>query len=529
MVKYLSLNFLKSIKMKNFIIKLAAIVALFIPEIAKAQCQFVSPTVELLNTQQDANGNCIVTFNLGFEIDVNNGNKIVFVHLWRTQDYIDFNYTNQGQPNETNVLANALATIIIDNNAVDLNPSAPANQVFLTSYGPDPGIDDNTGPAILQVKDASDGLTYTRVVVNAATNVYRYTVNNLSLVLPGACSSQLSFTGDAWSSNANNSNPAVQCSMEGFSFLANDPSIGSAFSCRPVGISNEYSYSVSTNSAHTVQFNTDVYVDNGDDFFESTLDIPVLSNAGPFTITSGSPYNSGNLTYPAPYSTTAPYRTRNLWVVVKNMTVTNNTVAPPTVTSLSNLLLERVFNTCGAVALPISIIDFSGYRKAEQVILKWTVAETSDMGRFIVQRQTGNSGWQDIATIERNDNNKTVFEYVDNNRFSDNSFYRIKAISNSDEAGYTKQILIQGIAGTTTNASIVPNPATNGRLSLNIAAVEGVTTVKVFNLVGQLVRSQTIDKDGTYSFDKLAAGSYFVSLVKDNASIIYVGKAVILE
>jgi hypothetical protein len=517
---------------KHSLLRLFSVIMAFvIPNFAQAQCQFVSPSVELLSTHQDSNGNCIVNFNLGFEIDVNNGNKIIFIHLWRTQDYTLHNYTNQNQPKESNVLANALATIIIDNEVVNNNGTAPPSQVFMSTYGPDPGIDDNIGPATFQVKDASDGLTYNRVVVNAATNVYRYTIKNLSIIVPGACSSQINFTGDAWSSNANNSNPAVQCSMTGFSFLVNDPVISSSFACMPAGTSNIYSYAVATTSTQSLTFNTDVYVDNGDDFFDVSLDIPVVSNAGPYTITSGTPFNSGLLNYTAPYSTTAPYRTRDLWIVVKNMSVVNNSVVPPTTTTISNFLLERVINTCSFVILPVSILDFNGYRKNEQVQLKWKVAETADLNKFVVQRKMGNNAWKDVATVYDEQGGNTqekTFEYTDENPTSEMSLYRINAIDKNGEDGYTKQVMINGMEQAFSYV-ISPNPSVNGTLSVNLRSLNGPTTIKVFNIQGQLVRTLQADKSGTYTFSGLPASTYYVSLKSSTGTNSHVGKAIVLS
>jgi hypothetical protein len=521
----------KTMKNLSLVRLLAVIMTFAIPNAAHAQCQFVSPSVELLSTQLDSNGNCIVNFNLGFEIDINNGNKIIFIHLWRTQDYTPHNYTNQNQPKESNVLADALATIVIDNDVVNNNSTAPPNQVFMSTYGPDPGIDDNIGPAIFQVKDASDGLTYNRVVVNASLNIYRYTINNLSIVVPGACTNQIDFTGDAWSSNANSTNPAVQCFMTGFSFLVNDPIISSGFTCLPAGISNIYSYVVATTSAQLLTFSTDVYVDNGDDFFDVSLDIPVVSNAGPYTITSGTPFNSGILNYTAPYSTTAPYRTRDLWVVVKNMSVVNNSVIPPTITTISNFLLERIINTCSFVILPVSILDFNGYRKNEQVHLTWKVAGTADLNKFVVQRKTGNDAWKDIATVydEQGDNTQEkTFMYTDENPTSAMNLYRINAIDKNGIDGYTKQIMINGMEQTFSYV-ISPNPSVNGTLSVKLYSLNGSTTIKVFNIQGQLVRTLQVDKGGTYTFSELTAGTYYVSLKSSNDSASHVSKAIVLS
>ncbi len=501
--------------------------ALLVPLKAAAQCQFLSPTVELNSVTTNSNGNCVVNLNLGFELDINNGNKIIFIHIWRTQDYTTHVYSTQNQPLESTNLANALATIIIDNDVVNNNPSAPASQVFQTTYGPDPGIDDNTPPAVNQVKDASDGLTYSRVVINASQHTYRYTINNLSLVVPGACTSQISFTGDAWASNANSTNPAVQCAMTGFSFLANDPTINSTFTCMPIGVSNTYSYTVSTTSTQQLSFKTDVYVDNGDGFFDVSLDTKVVADAGPYIITSGTPFASGTLTYPAPYSTTMPQKLNGLWVVVKNMTLTNSSNV---VTTISNSLLDRVVNTCSATVLPIKLISFTGSREAENVTLNWTAIQTPDITGYTVQRKSGDSDWQDVAYVKAQaaDNVSLDYTATDRNLFTDISLYRLKTTSVDDKSDISTSILIPGITNSFTY-SIAPNPSVDGtvKVSLELLANSGAS-LYLYDLSGRQLQVLKAEQNGIYTFSGLKPATYLVKIAGDNASFTAWRKAIVL-
>lgn len=493
---------------------------------ANAQCQFVSPTVELNYITTNANGNCVVNMNLGFEIQINNGNKIIFLHLWRTQDYTPQTYSTQNQPLESTILNDALATIIIDNDVVNNNPSAPPSQVFQSTYGPDPGIDDNNAPAINQVKDASDGLTYNRVVVSGSSNTYRYTINNLTLVVPGACTNQTNFTGDAWSSNANSTNPAVQCSMTGFTFLANDPQISSSFTCMPLGVSNIYSYTVTTTSTDQVTFNTDVYVDNGDDFFDVSLDNKIVANAGPFTITAGTPHYSGELTYQAPYSTTLPQKLNDLWVVVKNMTVTNSSNV---VTTISNSLLERVVNSCTIGVLPVKLISFSAARSGEQVALKWKAVQTADVTGYTVQRKYGMNAWEDVAHIAAQDidNEELNYEATDRNLFTDVSLYRLKMESADGKSEISRNVLVGGITNSF-NYTIAPNPSKDGTVKVNLTLSQTGATLYLYDLQGRQVQTMTAPESGTYTFSGLKAETYLLKIVGDNASFVSWGKAIVL-
>jgi len=500
---------------------------LFMPFLAAAQCQFLNPTVELNSVTTNVDGNCVVNLNLGFEIDINNGNKIIFVHIWRTQDYTAHTYSTQNQPKENNILNDALATIIIDNDVVNNNPTAPANQVFMTTYGPDPGIDDATPPAINQVKDASDGLSYNRVVLNDAENIYRYTINNLTLIVPGACGNQINFTGDAWSSNANSTNPAVQCSMQGFSFLVNDPTISADFTCQPIGVSNSYAYTVSTTSIQQLSFQTDVYVDNGDNFFDASLDTKVLSDAGPYTITSGTPFYSGVLTYPAPYATNLPQKLNNLWIVAKNMTLTNTNNV---VTTVSNALIEGVLNTCNATVLPVKLIDFTGARMGENVILKWRAVQTADITGYTVQRKSGNGDWEDVAYEKARQaaNIELSYETSDKNVFTDISLYRLKMESADQQAEVSRNVLIPGITNSF-SYTIAPNPSFDGTIKVNLALHQTGASVYLYDLQGRLVQSLTAAQSGSFTLANLKPGTYLVKIAGDNGSFAAWSKAIVLR
>lgn len=484
---------------------------------ALAQCTFISPTVELNSVHTDINGNCVVNFNLGFEIDINNGNKIIFVHLWRTADYNDFNYGTQNQPKETNVLADAIATVIIDNEYLLDHPNAPASQVFQTSYGPDPGIDDNIGAAQQQVKDASDGLTYNQVVVNAAANTYRYTINNLELVLPGACSNQISFTGDAWSSNGNSASSSVQCTMEGYSFTVNDPVISTAIQCRYGGAPNQYQVDISTNSTLNLEFQYDVYGDNGDGFFDQTLDQLLVSNAGPFTITHGSPYNSGLLNVPAPFGNTDPFRQRSLWVRTEGMKLINNASFPPVVTAISNLLLGEAVNP-GCIPLPVHLSAFSVRNEQCKAVLSWATASEQDTRQFVVQRG-GNGQWTDIGTVPAAGSSSTVrnYQFTDAGVSNGSRYeYRLKQVDFNNTVAYSATAPFKALCSGT-DVSLHPNPVSDRvTLQLNGQGQE----IEVYDAAGRrMLRKETGESTELTINTALWPGGLYQVLVLDKGTV----------
>lgn len=507
------------------ILVIAAI--LFSTEFSYCQCQFYNIGTEMNNVSIDSNGNCIVDMNLGFEIHVNNGNKIIFLHVWRTQDYyVSFTYSNQNQPLESNILGNALATIIINNEVVNNNPSAPANQVFMSTYGPDPGIDDTIGPARHQVKDASDGLTYNRVTVSGSPDTYYYTINNLTFVLPGACANQIHFTGDAWSSNSNSSNPPVQCSIQGFTFVMNDPTVSTTFNCSPSNISNNYSYTVATNTNQQLSFYSDVYIDNGDSFFNASLDSLIVSNSGPHLITAGSTYSSGVQTYP---SEALPQKTEDLWIVVKDITLTNNSTNPPTVTTFPNSLIKRIDNTCSTV-LPTKLISFSGERIGERILFNWKVIQSPDIIGYILERKEGNYTWEEVLSMNviQNFNDVLTYNAEDINPYTSSSIYRLKTLYKDNGLEYSNNILISGYTHGFF-CSVSPNPTMDGKISIKLGlAQKDNVVIQLYDLQGRIVQSLKVQNSGDYHFYDLHPNIYIVKIKGDNGNIDYWNKIVVL-
>lgn len=484
-----------------FVVALALLAATRI----QAQCTFISPTVELNSVTANVNGNCVVNFDLGFEIDINNGNKIIFVHLWKSSDYVDFNYATQNQPKETNVLANALATIIIDNDLLNNNPAAPASQVFLSSYGPDPGIDDNTGPAQQQVKDASDGLTYNRIVVDAANNIYRYTISNITLVVPGACSGILSFTGDAWSSNSNATNSSVQCTMEGITFQANDPTI-SGF--RPCSNPRTYNVGISTQSVTPINITYDVYLDNGDNVFDVASDILLANDqGGVHTISASNPYSISNQAYP-PYSGSAVYDTRIIWVLVS-------------VAGRSNLTLKGLPDG-NCIPLPVKLKSFLAKRTGAAVQLDWiTAGETNNKG-FEIQRLAADgtswvsAGFVAARSVGGNSDAELSYSFIDPNYNKGLSQYRLKQINIDDKVQYSDVRTVSGLAQKETMI-VYPNPSTSGAVTLFFREQRSSVQVSVFDISGRQVYIRRQFSGDNLYITGLGRGYYLVK-VTDNAT-----------
>lgn len=260
---------------------------------SRAQCTFISPTVDIISTQTSG-ANCVINFNLSFDIITNSGNKVIFVHLWKLEDYPSLPYSSAPTAAQ---LSNTILNIVIDNFGVP---------TLLPTY--------SAAPSVTVQSPANNPSMTLQKVASTTPGADRFIISNIQITTPGACASTFVFKGDAWSSNSNSATPAVQCTMLGFSAGLNDPLVSGA--CVAPVPDASYNFNISTTSA-SLQVYYDVYLDNGNGVLDPANDILINSRpiSAAVTITPGSPYNSGNLSYPPAYNTLF-YSTRKIFVVV---------------------------------------------------------------------------------------------------------------------------------------------------------------------------------------------------------------------
>lgn len=470
----------------------------------KAQCNFISPTVELNQITTPVAGFCDINFNLSFEISINSGNKFTFVHLWRTTDYNAwvsnpsynaYSTTQNTQPefnnpggDNLNILQNALATLVINNEVTPIT--------FESTYGPDPD-------APVKTPANNPGLTVTRQL--AGSN-YRYTVSNLIIRIPtpagpNGCGSRLSFTGDAWSSQANNGNPPIHCAMTGWTYTINDVTVAGFKQCI-----NPIMYTINISTTQTTAFNVyyDVYVDDGDGVFNPALDFLVVNDKGPFSISAGNPYSAGYQSYDDPNSpyAGAAYKDRSLWYLITAPTV------------YSNIVLYEANNACAT--LPVDFKSFTATRHQSTVVLKWETSTEINNSGFAVERNL-NGAWEQIAFVPSqatggNSNELLAYAYNDVNNAKGITQYRIKQVDFDNKSKYTEIRSVRGL-DQSGKVTVYPNPTSNGRVNVVFEDAAVIRNIAVVDMSGRIIQQINTASTNTITIDNLMPGMYTLRIL----------------
>ena len=144
-----------------------------------------------LNSVTASGENCIANIKYSFVLTKNNGNKFAYIHFWLTSNYSAPDYSHGPTKDE---LGNVLATIAL---------STDSPVTLLPDYAPD-----NT------VTPMFAGLTVTETDLGGG--LFKITVDNIQLLVPGACSELPDIMADAWATQSNDKEtPPIQCLLKG--------------------------------------------------------------------------------------------------------------------------------------------------------------------------------------------------------------------------------------------------------------------------------------------------------------------------
>lgn len=353
-----------------------------------AACTFTSPLVQLLSTQTVTINNvqyCKSVIDLSVDIDINSGNKWTYIHLWKLGDYPNLTYPNPSSAPTAGDLANALFTIVLDN-------TNAGNPVLSATYPPD--SDPN-----IKVLDATDGLSYTKTLISGT--VYRFTFKNIEILIPGACDAGNPpvFKGDSWSSQSDNGK-TVQCATTGITITASDPTVTGTIDC---GTTNILNFAVAVNGlGTTISFQFDVYVEtSGNTQLDLGTDQKIYTGATTYNVTQGSnsPMNFSSLTmpaiYPAPYSNSNPYHDKVVYIVLKNMQISNGGGQP---TPITTALVTPIVNTC--IPLPSAFENISVSTKSGKLVVNWRTLTEKNNKEFIVEGSKDGQNWTAIGKLD---------------------------------------------------------------------------------------------------------------------------------
>lgn len=478
--------------MKKILFTLTLLVSLGMISKLQAQCSLSNIVVTVNSANSDGHGNCLVNLDISFDMQDNSGNKYIWINLYRSTDYslVNFNYGAGGakgpllsEIDGADHTHPPVAVIGINNN---VSPVA-----YLTNYTPDPThITPTVGTALSNPFDA-------------ITNTAHFTLSGVSFTVPGGCAGMI-LQGDVWSTQANSANSPIHCYSQGVSFYG-DPTINGLITCNNP---RQFQVLLSTVSTTNVMTNYNVYLDyppvgtlnlTGGPGSTDTL----IYSSSSFSLNSGTPYNSGLISY-TPYSGRNPSAQQPLLVEVFSST-----------SSFSKTTYGDLANSCAP--LPVRFVYFNAKRNnSSSVSLTWQTSVESNNSGFALERNI-DGNWDQFAFVPSqapggNSQSILSYSYNDQNSSTGITQYRIRQIDIDGQSKYSEVRAVRGEAQSG-KTIVYPNPSSNGTVNVVFEDVNTVRDISLTDMNGRLLKSWKGVSNNNLQIDNLSPGFYALRII----------------
>jgi len=485
-----------------------------------ASCNLIPQDVRIEVVSKDCltiPGKAIVTFNINFKLEANDGNKQIYFHSWLLSDYPagigSSIFPCAGGTENNPFLANILGGVgdngelgfsildigLLNTASGDFDvPQAmgirasngtggytPDNTVLLVSpNGPNP-----TAPDMEVWKTLLDG--------GAGPDLDSISMINVVVTVPVAdCVTPIAVKSLIWAAQSPSGDNA-QCWAAHIGQSVDDPSIALVPLC---GNPRQYSYSLQTGNTSPTQFD-----------YTITL-IDPLGVASPIVIFDSTITKSaadglvsiGPVTVPFPYGNMGPWAS---WDIQLDVT------SP----SFSNTITTGLIGQDACATLPIKLRSFDATRNRSNVDLKWvTEVETNNKG-FFVERKLSNGEWQQISFVaskapDGNSNSPLTYVLTDFNNTKGISQYRLRQMDFDGKQSFSQIRSVRG-EGQKSNTIIYPNPSGDGKVSVVFEGSNSMRDVSLIDVSGKTLRQWKGVTNNNIQIDNLNSGFYTVRIV----------------
>ena len=172
------------------------------------------------------------------------------------------------------------------------------------------------------------------------------------------------------------------------------------------------------------------------------------------------------------------------------------------------------------LAVPVRLIEFTGTKKNETVILNWAVASEINFSRYEIERSTDGSRFDKIGMVAGS--NLGNYSFDDTNLPSNGvSFYRLKLVDIDGNFTNSKTVIIK-LKNDFSNAIIYPNPALYNLQVLLTKGLSLTSRLEVSDVTGRIVAQKNIAAGSVnipVDVSFLPAGRFIIRIVNKNEVI----------
>lgn len=178
-------------------------------------------------------------------------------------------------------------------------------------------------------------------------------------------------------------------------------------------------------------------------------------------------------------------------------------------------------STTAESALPVTLTYFKAAKEGGIANLAWATTEEVNNKGFEIQRSSNARDWKAIGFVANqteggNSKGPLSYDFKDASPLAGTNYYRLKQIDFDGKFMYSSVAALQfdGAKGT---LSVYPNPAVDGRLTLNLPQA-GAYKLSIFDVSGIQVLSRS-QSSNTVDIRSLRSGVYVLRVVYENGQV----------
>lgn len=176
-------------------------------------------------------------------------------------------------------------------------------------------------------------------------------------------------------------------------------------------------------------------------------------------------------------------------------------------------------NLTTSVALPLTLIDFTGTPQGSEVVLQWRTAAETNRSRFVVERSEDGSRFTALATVQSNNNPAGAgYSFTDNQPLAA-GYYRLQIVELDGSLGYSKTVRIS-LEKALLSLSVSPNPVKD---VVTINGLSGrLATVQLIDLNGRvLVQQTTTNRKTSLRLSAQPRGTYHIRVIDGQSTVTH--------
>lgn len=163
-------------------------------------------------------------------------------------------------------------------------------------------------------------------------------------------------------------------------------------------------------------------------------------------------------------------------------------------------------------ALPITLLNFSGSKQQQSVVLNWQTANEINNNYFSLERSAG-SAFSEIAKVDAS--TKSSYSYTDNQPLNGKNYYRLKQVDKDGNFTYSQIVSVE--FNDANKYVIFPNPVINN-VNINGLNADAKYQFKIIDVKGHVVAQSASNNASTYSWhvENLSKGFYYLNIISGN-------------